>query len=110
MIYPVLRRRARWAGRYISSRTSPTHNALPSSKDNHTDQSQPKRKRFRHPLSIPDTQWNTITDEHRILHPSRQPPSTCVAEDPKHWETTSQTGGITVVHEMIIQTEAKDTV
>lgn len=108
MIYPVVRRRIQRAGQYISSRTQSTHNQLHSYKDNHnTNESGTKRKKFRHPLSIPDTQWNTISDEHIALHQTKQPPPTCIAEDPADWESSSPPG-ITVVRETIVHSAEKD--
>lgn len=68
-----------------------------------------RRKKFRHPLSIPgDTQWNTISDEQMILPTSRQQPPTCTAGD-GDWESHSQSSqnGIKVVHETIIHSTEK---
>ncbi|KXG54426.1 uncharacterized protein PGRI_075700 [Penicillium griseofulvum] len=68
-----------------------------------------RRKKFRHPLSIPgDTQWNTISDEQMILPTSRQQPATCTAGD-GDWESHSQGSqtGIKVVHETIVHSSEK---
>jgi hypothetical protein len=106
MIYPMFRRVARRAGLYITSRNgSQSYPAYPLS-DGDTSGG---RKRFRHPLSIPDTQWNTISDEQMILPTSRQQPPTCTAGD-GDWENQSQgsqSGVIKVVHETIVHSSEK---
>ncbi|KAH1501487.1 hypothetical protein KXX06_001228 [Aspergillus fumigatus] len=108
MIYPLFRRAARRAGWYISSRGhSQSYPAYPLSEgergENSTHHS--KKRRFRHPLSIPDTHWHTINDEAMILPTSRQQPPTCTASPPRDWDALSQPSadGIKVVHEMIIE-------
>ncbi|OQE41946.1 hypothetical protein PENCOP_c004G06770 [Penicillium coprophilum] len=108
MIYPLMRRFTRRAGLYISSRGgSQSYPGYPLS-DADTG-GYAKRKKFRHPLSIPgDTQWNTISDEQMILPNSRQQPATCTAGD-GDWESHSQSSqtGIKVVHETIIHSVEK---
>ncbi|KAJ6179944.1 hypothetical protein N7519_010405 [Penicillium mononematosum] len=115
MIYPLVRRFTRRAGLYISSRggsqSYPGYPAYPLSDadaDTGGGGGYAKRKKFRHPLSIPDTQWNTISDEQMILPTSRQQPPTCTAGD-GDWDSRSQgsQGGIKVVHETIIQSTEK---
>ncbi|KAJ5171008.1 uncharacterized protein N7500_003791 [Penicillium coprophilum] len=108
MIYPLMRRFTKRAGLYISSRGgSQSYPGYPLS-DADTG-GYAKRKKFRHPLSIPgDTQWNTISDEQMILPNSRQQPATCTAGD-GDWESHSQSSqtGIKVVHETIIHSVEK---
>lgn len=120
MIYPLVRRFTRRAGLYISSRggsqSYPGYPGYPLS-DADADTGgggggggggYSKRRKFRHPLSIPDTQWNTISDEQMILPTSRQQPPTCTAGD-GDWDSRSQgsQGGIKVVHETIIHSTEK---
>ena len=117
MIYPVVRRIARRANGYLtSSRNTDNSLSYPMSGDqDKTDKSnQSRRKKFRHPLSIPgDSQWvNTIdNDEQMILPTSRQQPPTC-SSDPHStdWDTTSQRShdGIKVVHETILQSKTRN--
>ncbi|KAJ6087979.1 hypothetical protein N7467_006893 [Penicillium canescens] len=111
MIYPLFRRAARRAGLYITSRNgSQSYPAYPLSDGDTGGGAYAKRKKFRHPLSIPgDTQWNTISDEQMILPTSRQQPPTCTAGE-GDWETHSQSsqgGGIKVVHETIVHSREK---
>ncbi|CAG8032843.1 unnamed protein product [Penicillium nalgiovense] len=121
MIYPLVRRFTRRAGLYISSRggsqSYPGYPAYPlSDADADADTGggggsgggYARRKKFRHPLSIPDTQWNTTSDEQMILPTSRQQPPTCTAGD-GDWDSRSQSsqGGIKVVHETIIHSTEK---
>ncbi|KOS46296.1 hypothetical protein ACN38_g2781 [Penicillium nordicum] len=112
MIYPLVRRFTRRAGLYISSRGgSESYPGYPLS-DADADTGgggYSRRKKFRHPLSIPgDTQWNTTSDEQMILPTSRQQPPTCTAGD-GDWESHSQSSqnGIKVVHETIIHSSEK---
>jgi hypothetical protein len=104
MIYPLLRRIARRAGLYITTKSgSQSYPAYPLSDGDGSGY--PKRKKFLHPLSLPtDTQWNTISDEQMILPTSRQQAPTCTAGE-RYWEVdshTSQGGGIKVIHETIV--------
>ncbi|CRL29225.1 unnamed protein product [Penicillium camemberti] len=108
MIYPLVRRFTRRAGLYISSRggseSYPGYHLSEADTGGYS-----RRKKFRHPLSIPgDTQWNTISDEQMILPTSRQQPPTCTAGD-GDWESHSQSSqnGIKVVHETIIHSTEK---
>ncbi|KAF7174023.1 hypothetical protein CNMCM5623_006329 [Aspergillus felis] len=106
MIYPLFRRAARRAGWYISSRSqSKSYPAYPLSEGVENTTHHSKKRRFRHPLSIPDTQWHTINDETMILPTSRQQPPTCTASGGRDWDESSQpsTDGIKVVHETIIE-------
>ncbi|EAW08923.1 uncharacterized protein ACLA_098650 [Aspergillus clavatus NRRL 1] len=104
MIYPLFRRAARRAGLYMSSKgNSQSYPAYPLSEPG-TSTHQSKKRRFRHPLSIPDTQWHTVSDEAMMLPPSvqHQHPATCTAEE---WDQSSRRSleGIKVVHETIIE-------
>ncbi|KAJ5092648.1 hypothetical protein NUU61_007518 [Penicillium alfredii] len=112
MIYPLFRRAARRAGLYLTTKAgSQSYPAYPLSDNDTSNHGYPKRKKFRHPLSIPaDTQWNTTSDEQMILPTSRQQPPTCTAGD-GDWETTSHGshgGGIKVVHETIVHSAEKE--
>ena len=117
MIYPVVRRVARHANGYLSSLggTSGSNGACPLSDEYHlTDKShQNRRKKFRHPLSIPgDSQWiNTMNnDEQMILPTSRQQPPLCGADtQERDWDAMSQRSrdGIKVVHETIVQSKLR---
>ncbi|KAA8643485.1 hypothetical protein EYZ11_011901 [Aspergillus tanneri] len=95
MIYPLIRRLARRATGYISTKGASSQGYPLSEGDPSTLQS--KRRRFRHPLSLP-TQWNTISDEHMAL--SRQEPTTCTVWD---GNSTRSEEGIKVVRETIVQ-------
>lgn len=110
MIYPLIRRFTRRAGLYISSRGgSESYQGYPLSDADTGGGGYSRRKKFRHPLSIPaDTQWNTISDEQMILPTSRQQPPTCTAGD-GDWDSHSQgsQGGIKVVHETIVHSTEK---
>ncbi|KAJ5213780.1 hypothetical protein N7449_000949 [Penicillium cf. viridicatum] len=110
MIYPLVRRFTRRAGLYISSRGgSQSYPGYPLSDADTGGGGYSRRKKFRHPLSIPaDTQWNTISDEQMILPTSRQQPPTCTAGG-GDWESHSQSSqnGIKVVHETIIHSTEK---
>ncbi|OOF93416.1 hypothetical protein ASPCADRAFT_150848 [Aspergillus carbonarius ITEM 5010] len=72
MIYPLCRRLARRAGWYISTKGISTQ-SYPLSEgtgDMHASEnsnSKNRRKKFRHPLSLPDTQWGTVSDEVGML-------------------------------------------
>ncbi|KAJ5492500.1 hypothetical protein N7453_010597 [Penicillium expansum] len=110
MIYPLIRRFTRRAGLYISSRGgSESYQGYPLSDADTGGGGYSRRKKFRHPLSIPaDTQWNTISDEQMILPTSRQQPPTCTAGD-GDWDSHSQgsQGGIKIVHETIVHSTEK---
>ncbi|OQD64301.1 hypothetical protein PENPOL_c008G10566 [Penicillium polonicum] len=110
MIYPLVRRFTKRAGIYISSRGgSESYPGYPLSDADTGGGGYFRRKKFRHPLSIPaDSQWNTISDEQMILPTSRQQPPTCTAGDGE-WESHSQSSqnGIKVVHETIIHSTEK---
>ncbi|KAJ5365552.1 hypothetical protein N7517_008438 [Penicillium concentricum] len=110
MIYPLIRRFTRRAGLYISSRGgSQSYPGYPLSDADTGGGGYARRKKFRHPLSIPgDTQWNTISDEQMILPSSRQQPATCTAGD-GDWDSHSQSSqtGIKVVHETIVHSVEK---
>ncbi|KAJ5207532.1 hypothetical protein N7491_001839 [Penicillium cf. griseofulvum] len=113
MIYPLVRRFTKRAGIYISSKggsqSYPGYQGYPLSDADTGGGGYPRRKKFRHPLSIPgDTQWNTISDEQMILPTSRQQPATCTAGD-GDWESHSQSSqtGIKVVHETIVHSSEK---
>ncbi|KAJ5612088.1 hypothetical protein N7510_005282 [Penicillium lagena] len=113
MIYPLVRRAARRAGFYFTTRSgSQSYPAYPLSDGDTSNNGYVRRKKFRHPLSIPaDTQWNTTSDEQMILPTSRQQPPTCTAGD-GDWETnshTSQNAGIKVIHETIVHSAEKET-
>ncbi|KAE8145823.1 hypothetical protein BDV25DRAFT_144306 [Aspergillus avenaceus] len=64
MIYPLFRRMARRAGWYISSRGADNSYPLADSDGTpgNSGTGQSKRRRFRHPLSLPDTQWGTASE------------------------------------------------
>ncbi|KAH8431657.1 uncharacterized protein LDX57_009313 [Aspergillus melleus] len=70
MIYPLFRRMARRAGWYISSTYGGASQSYQLSEgdgkvmNDHTSTMQSRKKRFRHPLSIPDTQWNNTVDDY----------------------------------------------
>ncbi|KAJ5560456.1 hypothetical protein N7513_002855 [Penicillium frequentans] len=108
MIYPLVRRLARRAGLYLTTRTGASESYQLSEGD--TGGGYVKRKKFKHPLSLPaDTQWNTVSDEQMILPTSRQQPPTCSAGD-GDWDTASHGshgGGIKVVHETIVHSAEK---
>lgn len=111
MIYPMFRRAARRAGWFITSKGgSDGYPAYPLSDDNNNEGEYGRRRRkFHHPLSIPETQWNnTTSDEHMILPTSRQEPPTCTASE-GDWDANSQGshGGIKVVHETIVHSAEK---
>ncbi|KAJ5787858.1 hypothetical protein N7457_002848 [Penicillium paradoxum] len=110
MIYPLVRRVTRRAGLYISTKSSTENYAGYQLSEGDTGGGgDSRRKKFRHPLSIPgDTQWNTISDEQMILPTSRQQPATCTAGD-ADWDTHSQgsQGVIKVIHETIIHSAEK---
>ncbi|KAI2715131.1 hypothetical protein CBS147332_4785 [Penicillium roqueforti] len=109
MIYPLIRRFTKRAGLYITSRNESESYPGYHLSDADTGGGYSKRKKFRHPLSIPgDTQWNTISDEQMILPTSRQQPPTCTAGD-GDWKSQSQSsqGGIKVVHETIVHRSEK---
>ncbi|KAJ5734948.1 uncharacterized protein N7483_000073 [Penicillium malachiteum] len=110
MIYPLLRRLARRAGLYLTTKSG--SQSYPAYQLSEGDASgYVKRKKFRHPLSIPaTTQWNTVSDEQMILPTSRQQPPTCTAGE-GDWDAISQgshNGGIKVVHETIVHSAEKD--
>ncbi|CEJ59801.1 hypothetical protein PMG11_08405 [Penicillium brasilianum] len=110
MIYPLFRRIARRAGLYITSRGTGSESYPAYQLSDGEASGYPKRRKFRHPLSIPgDTQWNAISDEQMILPTSRQEPPTCTAGD-GDWDATSHTshgGGIKVIHETIVHSAEK---
>lgn len=110
MIYPLVRRFTRRAGLYITSRGgSESYPGYHLSDADTGGDGYSRRKKFRHPLSIPaDTQWNTISDEQMILPTSRQQPPTCTAGN-DDWESHSQSSqrGIKVVHETIVHSTEK---
>ena len=111
MIYPLMRRIARRAGLYLTTKNGSQSDAVYQLSDGDAG-GYSKRRKFRHPLSLPaDSQWNTISDEQMILPTSRQQPPTCTAGD-GDWDTNSHmshTGGIKVVHETIVHSSEKDT-
>ncbi|KAJ5325928.1 hypothetical protein MYU51_000995 [Penicillium brevicompactum] len=109
MIYPLFRRVARRAGLYITSRSgSESYPAYPLSGENADGEYGRRRRKFHHPLSIPETQWNTtMSDEQMILPTSRQEPPTCTAGE-RDWDANSQgSQGIKVVHETIVHSAEK---
>ncbi|CAG8007398.1 unnamed protein product [Penicillium olsonii] len=109
MIYPMFRRVARRAGLYITSRSgSESYPAYPLSDENVDGEYGRRRRKFHHPLSLPETHWiNTVSDEQMILPTSRQAPPTCTAGD-RDWDTNSQgSQGIKVVHETIVHSAEK---
>ncbi|CAI7668271.1 unnamed protein product [Penicillium manginii] len=111
MIYPLIRRVARRAGLFITTRSgSQSYPAYPLSEGENTT-GYSKRKKFRHPLSLPaDSQWNTTSDEQMILPTSRQQPPTCTAGE-GDWDAQShgsQGGGIKVIHETIVHSAEKE--
>lgn len=110
MIYPLVRRLARRAGLYLTTKSgSQSYPAYQLSEGESAGYG--KRKKFRHPLSIPaTTQWNTVSDEQMMLPTSRQQPPTCTAGD-GDWDAASHSshnGGIKVVHETIVHSADKD--
>lgn len=119
MIYPVVRRVARRANGYLisSRRGDQSSLAYPLSEDqNNTDKSaQNRRRKFRHPLSIPgDSMWiNTVNnDEQMILPTSRQQPPPCTSDAHAwDWDASSQRSqdGIKVIQETIVQSKIKNT-
>lgn len=110
MIYPLIRRIARRAGLYLTTKNGSQSYPAYQLSDGDTG-GYPKRKKFRHPLSLPvDSQWNTVSDEQMILPTSRQQPPTCTAGD-GDWEThslPSHGNGIKVVHETIVHSSEKE--
>ncbi|RAH70211.1 uncharacterized protein BO66DRAFT_392013 [Aspergillus aculeatinus CBS 121060] len=110
MIYPVCRRMVKRAGSYWSSHSfnakggstttgpGPGGSGYPLSAGEHPSlsaHSQSRKKKFRHPLSLPDTQWTqlaTVSDEQIML----------AAVDAEGRRTTGAEGGIHVVQELII--------
>ncbi|KAJ5263214.1 hypothetical protein N7478_010819 [Penicillium angulare] len=109
MIYPLIRRLARRAGLYLTTKTG--SQSYPAYQLSDGDNSgYVKRKKFRHPLSLPvTTEWNTVSDEQMILPTSRQQPPTCTGGD-GDWDARSQAsnnGGIKVVHETIVHSAEK---
>lgn len=111
MIYPLIRRVARRAGLYLTTKSdSQSYPAYPLSEGENIS-GYSKRKKFRHPLSLPaDTQWNTTSDEQMILPTSRQQPPTCTAGE-GDWDSQSHRsagGGIKVIHETIIHSAEKE--
>ncbi|KAJ5542763.1 hypothetical protein N7535_005187 [Penicillium sp. DV-2018c] len=111
MIYPMIRRATRRAGLYLSTRSREEgYPGYPLSEGDTGGGAgySSRRRKFRHPLSIPDTQWNMTSDEQMILPTSRQQPPTCTAGE-ADWETHSHgsQSGIKVVHETIIQSAEK---
>lgn len=111
MIYPLIRRIARRTGLYFTTKGSQSYPAYQLSDGDNSGASS-KRKKFRHPLSIPaDSQWNTISDEQMILPNPQQQPATCIGGD-NDWDAnshTSHSGGIKVVHETIVHSTEKKT-
>lgn len=115
MIYPIVRRVLRRANGYISSNSNSRSHLYPLSDENGnpTDKSfQSRRKKFRHPLSLPgDSQWvNTINnDEQMILPTSRQQPPICMSDmNEQDWDASSQRSGIKVMHETIVQSKTRN--
>ncbi|CAG8389407.1 unnamed protein product [Penicillium salamii] len=109
MIYPMFRRVARRAGLYITSRSgSESYPVYPLSDENTDGGYGRRRRRFHHPLSLPETHWiNTVSDEQMILPTSRQAPPTCTAGE-RDWDANSQgSQGIKVVHETIVHSAEK---
>ena len=110
MIYPLFRRLARRAGLYLTDKSDSQGYPAYQLSEGDTG-AYGKRRKFRHPLSIPaDTQWNTISDEQMILPTSRQQPPTCTAGD-GDWDTNSHgsnNGGIKVIHETIVHSAEKE--
>lgn len=110
MIYPLFRRVARRAGLYLTSRGGGSESYPAYQLSGGDGSGYARRKKFRHPLSIPaDTQWNTISDEQMILPTSRQQPPTCTGGE-GDWDATSHNshgGGIKVIHETIIHSAEK---
>ncbi|OJJ96245.1 hypothetical protein ASPACDRAFT_125809 [Aspergillus aculeatus ATCC 16872] len=105
MIYPVCRRMVKRAGTYWSSQsfnakggsttTGLGGSGYPLSEGEHQSaHSQSRKKKFRHPLSLPDTQWTqlaTVSDEQIML-----------AAVDAEGQRTGEEGGIHVVQELII--------
>ena len=120
MIYPVVRRVARRANGYISSLGGGTSDNLsyPMTGDryNPDKSNQSRRKKFRHPLSLPgESQWiNTMNnDEQMILPTSRQHPPICESNmHDQDWDAASQRSqdGIKVVQETIVQSKTRNMV
>ncbi|RAL11864.1 uncharacterized protein BO97DRAFT_478264 [Aspergillus homomorphus CBS 101889] len=105
MIYPVCRRMARRAGGYWSSPSQPKGSAASGPggalayplSEPHSAHS--RRKRFRHPLSLPDSQWTqfgTVSDEQVMLAP---------LEEEVGGRDRGAEGGIQVVSELIVTRE-----
>ncbi|RAH59258.1 hypothetical protein BO85DRAFT_418546 [Aspergillus piperis CBS 112811] len=73
MIYPMCRRLAMRAGWYMSTKgtkgSSQSYPLSDGAAHSGTDNSKNKRRKFKHPLSLPDTQWNTVSDEQMMLPP-----------------------------------------
>ncbi|KAJ5919303.1 hypothetical protein N7466_010246 [Penicillium verhagenii] len=115
MIYPLIRRFARRAGLYLTTKTGGGSQSYQLSEGEADTggggDGYVKRKKFRHPLSLPgESQWNTVSDEQMILPNRRQQPATCTAGD-GDWDTTSHEshgGGIKVVHETIVHSAEKE--
>jgi hypothetical protein len=104
MIYPLFRKAARRAGWYMSSNSKGHSQSYPLSEG---EEHHSKKRRFRHPLSIPDTQWNTVSDETMILPSSRQAPATCTAGGDWDQESQPSAEGIKVVKEMIVERDER---
>ncbi|PYH71176.1 uncharacterized protein BO88DRAFT_486512 [Aspergillus vadensis CBS 113365] len=73
MIYPMCRRLAMRAGWYMTTKgtkgSSQSYPLSDGAAHSGTDNSKNKRRKFKHPLSLPDTQWNTVSDEQMMLPP-----------------------------------------
>ncbi|PYI02961.1 hypothetical protein BO78DRAFT_375936 [Aspergillus sclerotiicarbonarius CBS 121057] len=100
MIYPLCRRLARRAGLYISTKGGASSQSYPLSEgtgDLHSSEnSKNRRRKFRHPLSLPDTQWGTVSDEVGMLSTVR------AGEWDGDGERGGVGGGIKVVRETIV--------
>ncbi|KKK27114.1 hypothetical protein ARAM_006496 [Aspergillus rambellii] len=123
MIYPLVRRIAKRAGWYISTKgiSSQSYHLTDGEGGDTRNNVNPssrlsKKRRFRHPLSIPDTHWNGTVSDEQIILPTRGriPPEIFCTNGVADWDTLSRSlssregGGIKVVQETIIQTELKE--
>ncbi|KAB8227200.1 hypothetical protein BDV23DRAFT_191355 [Aspergillus alliaceus] len=107
MIYPLCRRIARRAGWYISTKGMASGQSYPltdSGGRSGTRTKESRKKRFRHPLSIPETQtgWG---EERGILPSEGGASSEATACEAGVWDEMSRGSqeGIKVVREMIVQ-------
>ncbi|OKL55473.1 hypothetical protein UA08_09199 [Talaromyces atroroseus] len=107
MIYPLLRRLVRRQGLFSIS----NGDSYELSEGFTASSSSKRKKKFRHPLSLPtEIQWNTASDEQMILPSSHQPLPTYKG-DVGDWDTSSHpsnSGSIKVVQGTIVHSAERD--